>query len=435
MAQGTGVTDAPLDDLAARRAAITLLEAALERRAGLDEAATSNAMRGLDSRDRAFARALTLACLRRLGAVDRLLAPRLTREPPARVRNLLRLGVTQLFWFDTPDHAAVSTSVALADRDKATRSFKGLINAILRGLLRDGAPVDDPEALAPPWLLARWQAAFGPETARLIAAQIAAEPATDLSLKQPGDLETLTAALEGEALAGGTLRVAQRGDTSLWPGFSEGQWWVQDAAAAIPARMLEPRPGQTALDLCAAPGGKTLQLAAAGAAVTAVDRSAERLKRVAENLLRMGLEADVVAADAITWSDARTFDAILLDAPCSATGTFRRHPDVLWAARPGDIASLSAVQARLLDSAARRLAPGGRLVYCVCSLEPEEGEQQIAGFLARHGDFETRPAEPDACGAPVASLTPEGWLRLLPHQRPGGQDGFFAACLQRKAAS
>jgi len=434
MAQGTGVTDSPHDDLAARRAAITLLEAALERRAGLDEAATSNAMRGLDSRDRAFARALTLACLRRLGAVDRLLAPRLNREPPARVRNLLRLGVTQLFWFDTPDHAAVSTSVALADRDKATRSFKGLVNAVLRGLLRDGPPADDPEALAPPWLLARWQAAFGLDTARLIAAEIAAEPATDLSLKQPGDLEALSAALEGEALAGGTLRVAQRGDPSLWPGFSEGQWWVQDAAAAIPARMLAPCQGQTTLDLCAAPGGKTLQLAAAGAAVTAVDRSAERLKRVAENLLRMGLEAQVIAADAITWSDSRSFDAILLDAPCSATGTFRRHPDVLWAARPGDIASLSAVQARLLDSAARRLAPGGRLVYCVCSLEPEEGEQQIAGFLARHGDFETRPAEPDACGAPAASLTPEGWLRLLPHQREGGQDGFFAACLQRKAA-
>jgi 16S rRNA (cytosine967-C5)-methyltransferase len=435
MAQGTGVTDAPLDDLAARRAAITLLEAALERRAGLDEAATSNAMRGLDSRDRAFARALTLACLRRLGAVDRLLAPRLNREPPARVRNLLRLGVTQLFWFDTPDHAAVSTSVALADRDKATRSFKGLVNAILRGLLRDGPPAEDPEVLAPPWLLARWQAAFGAETARLIAAQIAAEPATDLSLRQPGDLEALTTALEAQALAGGTLRVAQRGDPSLWPGFSEGQWWVQDAAAAIPARILDPRPGQTALDLCAAPGGKTLQLAAAGATVTAVDRSAERLKRVSENLLRMGLEAQVIAADAMTWSDDRSFDAILLDAPCSATGTFRRHPDVLWAARPGDIASLSAVQARLLDSAARRLAPGGRLVYCVCSLEPEEGEQQIAGFLARHGDFETRPADPDRYGAPAASLTPEGWLRLLPHQREGGQDGFFAACLQRKAAA
>jgi 16S rRNA (cytosine967-C5)-methyltransferase len=256
MAQGTGVTDSPHDDLAARRAAITLLEAALERRAGLDEAATSNAMRGLDSRDRAFARALTLACLRRLGAVDRLLAPRLNREPPARVRNLLRLGVTQLFWFDTPDHAAVSTSVALADRDKATRSFKGLVNAVLRGLLRDGPPADDPEALAPPWLLARWQAAFGLDTARLIAAEIAAEPATDLSLKQPGDLEALTAALEGEALAGGTLRVAQRGDPSLWPGFSEGQWWVQDAAAAIPARMLAPCQGQTTLDLCAAPAAR-----------------------------------------------------------------------------------------------------------------------------------------------------------------------------------
>ncbi|MBI1407768.1 MAG: methyltransferase domain-containing protein [Caulobacter sp.] len=428
------MTEAPHDDLAARRAALTLLEAALDRRGGIDEAMASGPLHGLDVRDRAFARALTLATLRRLGAIDRLLAPKLTREPPARVKMLLRLGVAQLFWFDTPDHAAVSTSVALADRDKATRPFKGLVNAILRGLLRDGAPNDDPEQLAPPWLLARWTSAWGAETARAIAGEIAAEPATDLSLRRGDDIERLAAELEAEALPGGTLRVARRGDLAQWPGFNEGRWWVQDAAAAVPARLMHLNAEQTALDLCAAPGGKTLQMAASGAAVVAVDRSADRLKRVRENLDRMSLEAEIVAVDAGTWDDDRTFDAVLLDAPCSATGTFRRHPDVLWAARPGDIAKLAAVQTRLLDSAAARVAPGGRLVYCVCSLEPEEGEQQIAAFLARNSAFSTEPAAAGEGGAPPASLTPQGWLRLLPHQRPGGQDGFFVARLRRDEA-
>jgi 16S rRNA (cytosine967-C5)-methyltransferase len=434
MAHGASVTDTPNtphDELAARRAAITLLEAALERRAGLDEASASGSLSGLDGRDRAFARALTLSTLRRLGVIDRLLAPKLSREPPPRVRSLLRLGVAQLFWFDTPDHAAVSTSVALADKDKGTRAFKGLVNAILRGLLRDGPPAPDPEALAPPWLLARWTSAYGAETARAIAAEIAGEPATDLTVRANDDIEVLGAELEATALPGGTLRVPRRGDPSLWPGFAEGRWWVQDAAAAIPARLLHVNAEQTALDLCAAPGGKTLQLAAAGARVVAIDRSAARLARVGENLERMSLAAEVVTADAAAWADERTFDAVLLDAPCSATGTFRRHPDVLWAARVGDIAKLAAVQSRLLDSAARRVAPGGRLVYCVCSLEPEEGEAQVRAFLSRNPGFVTDPAAAGEGGAPEASLTAEGWLRLLPHQREGGQDGFFVARLKR----
>jgi 16S rRNA (cytosine967-C5)-methyltransferase len=435
LAHGGGVTDttasARPDDLAARRAALALLEAALSRRAGIDEAASSLKIQALEPRDRAFARALTLAALRRLGVIDRLLAARLNREPPDRVRHILRLGVTQLFWMDTPDHAAVSTSVALADGERATRPFKGLVNAVLRGLLRDGAPADDPEALAPAWLMARWTSAWGLESARAIAAQIATEPATDLTARDNGDLEVLAAELDAVLLPGGTLRVAQRGDPAAWPGFAEGRWWVQDAAAAVPARLLHLNAGQTALDLCAAPGGKTLQMAAAGAAVTAVDRSAERLKRVAENLARMAVSAEVVAADAGDWADARQFDAVLLDAPCSATGTFRRHPDVLWAARPGDIAKLAAVQSRLLDSAARRVVAGGVLVYCVCSLEPEEGEGQVSAFLARNPDFSTDPVAEGEGGAPATSRTAEGWLRLLPHQRDGGQDGFFVARLRR----
>ncbi|MDG2528742.1 RsmB/NOP family class I SAM-dependent RNA methyltransferase [Caulobacter endophyticus] len=415
------------DGLPAREAALALLDAALSRRGGLDEAATTNAFRALEPRERAFARALAMAALRRLGPVDRALAAKLSKEPPPRVRNLLRLGATQAFFLDVPAFAAVATSVELAGANKASRPFKGLVNAVLRGLLRDGAPADDPSALVPPWLFARWTGAWGQDDARALAAVVAEEPATDLSLKPGTDVAALAEALEAEVLPGDTLRTRRRGDVAGWPEFEAGSWWVQDAAAAIPARLLDVKPGETAVDLCAAPGGKTLQLAAAGAEVVAVDRSAARLKRVSENLARMGLKAEVVAADGSTWADERTFDAVLLDAPCSATGTFRRHPDVLWAARPGDVASLAAVQSALLDSAAKRTAPGGRLVYCVCSLEPEEGEAQVEAFLTRHPEFSLAPITAGEGGAPPASLTARGTLRLLPHHREGGQDGFFAA--------
>ena len=417
--------------LPAREAAVTYLEAALARRAGLDEAFAAPASTRLDPRERAFARALTMATLRRLGPIDRALQGKLKKEPPERVVTLLRLGMAQLFWMGVPDHAAVSTIVTLADKHTATRPFKGLVNAVLRGLLRDGPPKDDPATLAPDWLMARWTAAFGPDDARAIAATIAQEPATDLSAKDPADVDAIAALVEGKALPGGSIRTGRRGDVAEWPAFPEGRWWVQDAGAALPARLLAVEPGQTALDMCAAPGGKTMQLAAAGAQVVALDRSAERLKRVSENLARLNLEAQIVAADGAKWEDGRRFDAVLLDAPCSATGTFRRHPDVLWAASPTDIAKLAMVQARLLDSAADRVKPKGRLVYCVCSLEPEEGEEQVKAFLKRRPDFDLVPVEDGEGGAPAASVE-HGWLRLLPHHLPGGVDGFFAAKLVRR---
>lgn len=415
--------------LPARRAALDILAAALARRAGLDEALARPAFGRLEPRDRAFAMALSMAALRHLGPIDRALDARLAKPPPEAVRHILRLGAAQAFLLDTPAHAAVATSVDLAASQAPTRPFKGLVNAVLRALVREPPRLDDPEALCPPWLFARWSAAYGRDAAEAIARVIAQEPATDLTPKA-ADPE-LAAALEAEILPGGSLRTSRRGDLAAWPGYADGAWWVQDASAAIPARLLAAQPGETALDLCAAPGGKTLQLAAAGAEVVAVDRSAARLQRLSENLARTGLSAEIVAADAGDWADARTFDAVLLDAPCSATGTFRRQPDVLWAARPGDIAALSAVQARLLDSAARRTRPGGRLVYCVCSLEPEEGEAQVQAFLARHPDFALAPMAEGEAGAPTASLRPDGTLRLLPHQRAGGQDGFFVARLVR----
>jgi 16S rRNA (cytosine967-C5)-methyltransferase len=329
-----------------------------------------------------------------------------------------------------PPHAAVSASVDLAESLPAARRFKGLVNAVLRGLLREPPDLSDPEALAPGWLLARWSAAWGRPTALDIAAVIAGEPDTDLTFR--GEPGPLAEALELVPVAADTWRTPRRGEVAGWEGFEAGGWWVQDASAAVPARLLRPRPGLSVLDMCAAPGGKTLQLAAGGAEVTALDRSPARLRKVRENLERTGLSAEIVAADAAAWEDPRDFEAVLLDAPCSATGTFRRNPDVLWAVKPGDIAALAATQARLLDAAARRVRTGGRLIYCVCSLEPEEGEGQVAGFLKRHADFALDPIAPGEGGAPAESRLEDGTLRILPTHRPGGTDGFFIARFARR---
>jgi 16S rRNA (cytosine967-C5)-methyltransferase len=415
--------------LPARAAALDLLTTALSRRAGLDEGLNHPALAALPARDRAFARALVMATLRWLGPIDTALQARLKKPPPENIVHVLRLGAAQLLVLKTPAHAAVGATVDLAAAQKGGQAFKGLVNAVLRGLDRGPPELNDPSLMAPTWLQARWRSAYGDADALAIAAQIGAEPATDLTLQ--GDVGDLAAELEAHALPGGSLRVGLKGEVSAWPGFSDGRWWVQDASAAVPARLLDAQPGQTALDMCAAPGGKTLQLAAAGAKVTAVDRSAGRIKRVSENLARTGLGAEVVVAEAAEWKDGRTFDAVLLDAPCSATGTFRRHPDVLWVASPADIPKLAAVQSKLLDSAARRTKPGGRLVYCVCSLEWEEGENQVTAFLARHKDFALEPAAAGEGGAPEASLRPDGTLRILPHHREGGTDGFYIARMRR----
>jgi 16S rRNA (cytosine967-C5)-methyltransferase len=411
--------------LPARIAALALIEAALSRRGGLDEALGAGPYLRLAPQDRAFARALAMAVLRHLGPIDRILDARLAREPPGSVRNILRLGAAQAFYLDTPAFAAVDTAVSLAPPP-----LRGLVNGVLRNLLRGAPPGEEPEALAPPWLMARWRASYRDADALAIAAAIAIEPATDLTLRDPADA-ACAALLEAQVLPGGSLRTARRGDVATWPGYGEGRWWVQDAAAAVPARLVAAMPGEDVADLCAAPGGKSLQLAAAGALVVAVDRSAGRLRRLAAGLKRTGLAAEIVAADAAAWTDGRDFDAVLLDAPCSATGSFRRNPDVLWNARPGEIAALAAAQGALLQAAASRVRPGGRLVYSVCSLEREEGEDQITGFLAADPAFGLDRLAAGEGGAPAASLTAQGWLRILPHHLAGGIDGFFIARLRR----
>ena len=425
--------DSPDIGVEARLAAGVLLNAALEGRGGLDAALASREVSSLPGPDRAFARAVAMAALRRLGELDQILDRKLQKAPPLAVRTILRVALAQMLILETPAFAAVSTAVKLAEREPKTRPYKNLVNAVLRGIDREGPGLTTAESNLPEWLSARWRAAYG--AAALVALALAAreEPATDLSVKPEADVAAIAEAVEGELLPGGSIRTGRRGDLATWPGFEDGVWWVQDAAAAVPARLLAPQAGESVIDLCAAPGGKTLQLAASGASVVALDRSAVRLKRLADNLARTGLTAEVVATPAEDWEDDRTFDAVLLDAPCTATGTFRRNPEVLRATKPADVAKLADVQHRLLDVAAERVKPGGRLVYCVCSLEREEGETQVIAFLRRNPAFSTAPADPAAVGAPAEALTPEGWLRILPSMwaEKGGLDGFFIARLDR----
>ncbi|HEY4587251.1 MAG TPA: RsmB/NOP family class I SAM-dependent RNA methyltransferase [Brevundimonas sp.] len=431
------VADDPHADIGveARLVAGLLLNAALEKRTGLDEALSQAPARDLPPQDRAFARAVAMAALRRLGEIDQILERRLQKAPPLAVMTILRIALAQTLVLETPAFAAVSTAVKLAERDPKTRPYKNLVNAMLRGVGRDGPGLTTAESNLPDWLAQRWKATYGEAAVIGLALATREEPATDLTAKPGVDPAELAASVEGEVLSGGTVRTGKRGDVASWPGFEAGDWWVQDAAAAVSARLLAVKAGETALDLCAAPGGKTLQLAAAGADVVALDRSDARLKRLRQNFERMNLKAEVVAVPAEDWDDDRAFDAVLLDAPCTATGTYRRNPEVLRATRPADVAKLADVQHRLLDAAAEKVKPGGCLVYCVCSLEREEGETQVIAFLRRNPAFRTVAAVPAEVGAPDEALTPEGWLRILPSQwaEKGGLDGFFAARLERIA--
>lgn len=403
-----------------RDCAFALLTAVLDRHRALDEALGS--LPPMDARDRAAGHRLAAAVLRRTGTLDAVLEPFLRRNPPQAVRHILRLGAAALLLLETPSHAAVATAVSLAHARKLT-PFAGLVNAVLRRVAEAGpaalADLDGPRLDTPPWLWASW----APD-ARAIATAHQTEAPLDLTLR-PG-----AAPPEGGALLPtGSVRFPAGTRVTALPGFEDGAFWVQDAAASLPARLLAPQPGERIADLCAAPGGKTAQLAAAGAEVTAVERDGARLVRLRENLARLRLQAAIVEADAAEWGAAGSFDAVLLDAPCSATGTIRRHPDVPHLKRPGDIAALAAGQDRLLDAAARLLRPGGRLIYAVCSLQPEEGMPRIAAAAARTG-LRVQPFAPGALpGLPDAIR--DGCLRTHPGlwADRGGMDGFFAARL------
>ena len=437
-----------------------LLDSVLLRGRPLDQALAEHAaFARLDARDRAFVRLLTATTLRRLGQIDDALG-RLLEKPLkpdlARLKNLLRLGAAQLLFLQTPPHAAVSTALDLAQQQKFG-GLKGLLNAVLRRLGREGGAILDSQDATrlnlPDWLWSSWEAAYGAETARAIAAASQQEAPLDLTLS--GDPADWLAALDATLLPSGSLRLASSyGDVRRLPGYAEGAWWVQDAAAALPARLLEPLEGKTVLDLCAAPGGKTAQLAAAGAKVTAIDLSEARLALVTENLQRLGLAAESVAADARDWRPEAPADALLLDAPCSATGTLRRHPDIAWLKTAEDVAALTQTQDALLRAALEMVKPGGLLVYAVCSLQPEEGPQRIEALLAE-GRVERIPVQPEELLSPAAAeaaaggssacfygglellsdwLTPAGDLRTLPCHlaESGGLDGFYACRLRLK---
>ncbi len=383
---------------------------------------------------------LAATVVRRLGQIDVALAACLARDLSPRAseaRNLLRLGAAQLLFLKTPPHAAVGQTVALAEGRLA--SYRGLANAVLRRLAREGdallAGQDAARLNLPDWLWVSWCAAYGEPAVRAIAAAQMEEPPLDISPVR--DAASWAQRLDATLLPTGSLRRPAGGAVAELPGFAEGAWWVQDAAAALPARLLGDVAGRVVVDLCAAPGGKTMQLAAAGAKVVAVDRSPARQKRLAANLARLGLTAEMVTAEAETWRPPAPVDFVLLDAPCSATGTLRRHPEIAWVKSGDDVARLVPVQDRLLDAAMAMLALGGTLVYCTCSLQPEEGAARIESFLARHPQMTRAAVAAGEVGGLAEVLTPAGDVRTLPSHlaEQGGMDGFYAARLTRAATA
>jgi 16S rRNA (cytosine967-C5)-methyltransferase len=436
--------------LAVRRIAADILDGVLHRRRTLDEqldgVAAHPGLKSLSDRDRALMRRLVATILRRLGTLGHILSRLLDRGVPTdapRAQSALLIGAAQILWMDVPDHAAVDLSVRLVQSDRKAAKYAGLVNAVLRRCAREGkALIDEVKSLnldVPPWLMARWVNNYGDAIARDIAAAIGQDPSLDITVKS--DPAQWAARLHGEALPTGSVRTLLQGSVTMLPGFSEGHWWVQDAAAALPARLFGDVAGKSIVDLCAAPGGKTAQLAQAGARAIAIDRSPSRMARLRNNLARLALNADMAVAEATEWLEQHTdggFDGILIDAPCTSTGTIRRHPDIGWLRQEADIAPLVAVQRRLLQRAVAALKPGGILVYCTCSLEPEEGEQAVSEFLASQPAVQRLPIKAEEIAGLSEIVNAEGDLRTLPCHLPhpdprlGGLDGFYAARLVRR---
>jgi len=406
-----------------REAAFELLSSVLDRRRTLDAALAAPSADA--ARDQAAAHRLAATVLRRMGTLDAVLEPFLRKAPPEPVKHILRLGAAGILLLQTPSHAAVSTAVALA-RTRGLAPFAGLVNAVLRRVAEHGpailAELDGPRLDTPPWLWASWG-----DTARAIAEAHQKEAPLDVTLK-PG----IAVPAGGEALPTGSVRFPAGTRVTELAEFAQGDLWVQDAAAALPAQLLAAQASERIADLCAAPGGKTAQLAAAGATVVAVERDGSRLRRLQENLQRCRLRAETVQADAVSWHPPALFDAILLDAPCSATGTIRRHPDIPHLKRQRDVLALTETQDRLLAAAIALLRRGGRLIYSVCSLQPEEGEPRIAAALAR-GGVSHDPFTPAETAVLPEALTAQGFLRTNPGMwsERGGMDGFFIARLLR----
>ena len=420
----------PQSSLAPRRAALHLLDQITGEGRLMAELIAGGALAHLAGDDRARAQRLATETLRGLDRADRLLKPYLTKAPPLTIRNILRLGTYEII-HGAAAHGVVNDMVQIAGLGKRTATLKGLVNAVLRKIadLPDGTWAKLPTPALPAWLRDPLVDAWGRKPVAAMEQAHFAGAALDLTAK--GDASAVAAMTGGTVLPTGSVRVPDAGQVSLLPGFADGLWWVQDAAAAIPVQVLAPKPGQTVLDLCAAPGGKTMQIAARGAQVTALDNSESRLARVAENLARTGLTATIVTGDALT--HVGQYDAILLDAPCSATGTIRRHPDLPLAKDGAEFAGLIAQQAQMIDHALTLLKPGGRLVFCTCSLLPDEGEVQAEDALARHPGLTADRVALDLPGINPDWITAEGGLRLRPDYWPelGGMDGFYSVALTK----
>jgi 16S rRNA (cytosine967-C5)-methyltransferase len=431
------------DGMSARDVAVSaLFSVFVDKRAFEDVFNKAAATRNLEPRDRAFARLIAATVLRHHGELRAVINRFLEKPLPehqGRLEQILLAAAAQLLFLQTPPHAAISLAVDQCRADKSAERFAKLTNAVLRRVSEQGpAILTTLDAVAlniPAWLLNRWQSAYGCDAARAIASASLTEAPLDLTVKSNPAL--WAEQLGGVALPTGSVRLSGAGRIEELAGYEDGAWWVQDAAAALPAKLLGDVAGRQVADLCAAPGGKTAQLAAAGAHVTAVDKSPGRLKRLNENLARLSLEAKTSVGDAAEFAPGRMFDAILIDAPCTATGTVRRHPDILILKRDEDVAALAALQRRILDGAAAALKPGGTLVYCTCSLEPDEGANQIEAFLADHPDFRRQAIGAAALGLDPAWISPAGDLRTLPchlsdlPEGMTGMDGFFAAKLVR----
>jgi 16S rRNA (cytosine967-C5)-methyltransferase len=440
--------------LSARAVAIELLEAVLKRRKPLDEALAEHPdLDRLVNRDRQFVRALVTCTLRHLGQIDHVLAQCLEKPLPARasaIRNILRLGTAQTLFLKTPAHAAVDTMVTLAGKRGGEAGYKGLVNAVLRRITREAdlfrqfAPGSGNFTGAislPDWLWQSWVKAYGVAKATQIAIAHLDEPPLDFTVRR--DPDHWAKMLGGAVLPGGTVRRAAHAPDNYrpspriedLPGFAEGMWWVQDLGAGLPAKLLGNLTGQRALDMCAAPGGKSAQMALAGAQVTALDRSRKRLARVAENMTRLRFAVDCEVADAAMWQKGKDYDVVLLDAPCTATGTIRRHPDVAWLKDQGDVAKLSASQDVLIDAAVRLARVGGTILYSTCSLQPEEGPDRIAAALKRHPSLARVPIRPEELFGFKELVTQDGDLRSLPSHlaQLGGIDGFYAARLVKQS--
>jgi 16S rRNA (cytosine967-C5)-methyltransferase len=432
---------------AARKVAADILGNVVHKKRPLDgefdPASGHSGYRVLAGNDRSLVRAIVGSSLRHRGEISEILNRLLDRQIPektGRVLDILHVAIAQMLYLDIPDRASVSLAVDHAGMDRRARPYKGLVNGILRRLGREQQEITadlDPDLLnTPDWLMESWRGAYGDEIARAISKAHQSEAALDLTVKS--DPQEWAEKLDGQVVGAGSVRLVKKGAVDKLEGYEAGNWWVQDAAATLPARLFGDVQGLKVADLCAAPGGKTAQLAAAGADVTAIDISKNRLKRLDENMTRLGLTVTTIASDLRKFEPEDLFDAILLDAPCSATGTIRRHPDVPWIKSAYDVEKLSEIQKELLDRVIAWVKPGGLIIYCTCSLEPAEGEAQAEAFLKNQaGNAVLVPVEPHEIGNLGHCITKEGFLRCLPFHEAGqttdskGMDGFFAARFRR----